>query len=325
MTDALMILRTPLQAHLAHQVLSLEGITDYDLIYFTQNNSEEDRLYFSRLSTGSGYRRYIFNRSREPDIVNHLMFRFSLRNCFIDFKRCYVIIGSVDAPVIRALLQRQKTSTLLTIDDGSANINKLSIYHDRKRSWRYRAYSYLLHSEPIEKVYDRIRRHYTLFCGIENIVEEERLCYLPSVCPEIRSARQDGSRTYYVGQPIPSKHRDAMTATVKEILGDQKIDLYVRHPREELPLDIDAPFLDKKGLIAEEAILRDAAGRAVNIISGFSTATLNLAPFVRSANIIIHPGIDQGMSKEIERLAKLVGCTVHRLHENNLERAGERG
>lgn len=314
MADALLILRTPLQAHLTLQVLSLEGITKYDLIYLTQQNSEEDQFYYAKLSSGPGLRRYMFIPPKRFDVFNHLSFRRHLHECFKDFRRDHVVIGSIDALVVSALARRQKTSSLITVDDGTANINKSGNYHNPNRSIRYKLYSHLLGTDDLSTICKRIVRHYTLFSGLENIVGKDKLRYLPSVCPDIENNKvTEGLRTYFIGQPLNPEYRDMMTAGVKEALGDQKIDLYVRHPREEMPLNLGTPFLIKNGLIAEDAILRDAAGHNVCIISGFSTATMNLAPFVASSTVLLHSGIDQDSANEMERVALLCGCTVRHI------------
>lgn len=313
MPDALLILRTPLQAHLARQVIEKENIKDYDLIYLTQNNSQEDRFYFSKLRDGPGYRKFVFVPTMRFDILNHLKFRQKLNDCFKDFKRDLVISGSVDAPVISALTRLQKKSLLITIDDGSANVNKCSAYHNPKRSIRYKIYEKLLRAETLPKVRSRIDRHYTLFQGLDNIVEKDRLRYLPSICPNIDRKVKEDVRIYFIGWPVPSKYRDLVTASVKEFLGERKIDRYVRHPREETPLNLEAPLLKKAGRIAEEAILLDAAGSEVHILSTFSTSALNLAPFVASSTVFMRPGVDQKTASEMERVARLFSCDVRRL------------
>jgi len=312
MPDALLILRTPLQAHLARQVIEKEEIKNYDLIYLTQNNSQEDQFYFSKLSDGLGCRKYVFVPPMRVDVLNHFKFRQKLHDCFKDFRRDLVIVGSVDAPVISALTRKQKISTLVTIDDGSANVNKGSAYHNPERSIRYKIYEYLLRAETFKKIRNRIDRHYTLFQGLENIVGKDRLRYLPSICPEIDREIKKDARIYFIGWPVPDKYRDLVTASVKEFLGERKIDSYVRHPREETPLNFAAPLLEKGGRIAEEAILLDAAGREVHILSTFSTCALNLAPFVASSTVFIRPGVDQKTASEMERVAKLCCCAVRR-------------
>lgn len=51
--SALLLLRTPFQAWFAELALSAESIFDCEVIYFTQNDSTQDRNYYKKLSSNA--------------------------------------------------------------------------------------------------------------------------------------------------------------------------------------------------------------------------------------------------------------------------------
>ena len=309
--DALFILRTPLQACIARQVIWREGVIEYDLVYLTQQDSEEDRHYFSVISADASFARYVFVPPKKYDILNHLGFRISLKDCFRDFDRKYVVIGSIDSPIVSALAATQKSSILLTVDDGTANISSFSRFHDEKRSWRYLAYAKALGAEPLSNLKYRIERHYSIYQGFDNIVEQGRLCNLESIASTTKILNRRETIRYFIGQPVRLGMREEAAKAIQKILAEYNIDLYVRHPREEKPMNFSTSLLNKAGRIAEEAILNHAAGRQVEIYSGFSSATLNLARFVRSAHVFIYLRTSSRNTREYIRLARMAGCSVH--------------
>ena len=86
------------------------------------------------------------------------------------------------------------------------------------------------------------------------------------------------------------------------------VDVYVRHPREHEPLGLAAPFLDKRGRIAEEAILDDADGRSIVLVGFLSSVMFNLASCAKTRVVLVPPGA-ASHNKLIE-LARKVGCEI---------------
>lgn len=313
MRDALLILRTPFQAWLARHVLQLEEIESYDLIYITQKNSEEDRYYFSELNQKAHTSQYVYSPTKIFDILNHIEFRYQLRDFFKNIGYRKVILASLDSFIINAIAIRQEPSLIITIDDGTANINKLASYHQEPTAIRYMLYKKFFGAVPLSSFKEKITRHYTIYNGLENIVDRFRIRTITGWARTSKEGKTLGARTYFIGQPFHLIAGNSYASLMERSLIDQQIDAYVRHPQEIKPLDIGVPFLDKKGRIAEEAIIEDAAGREIHLISGFSSAILNLATIAKSATVLLGSELDTGRLTEYERLAKLFGCRVCRI------------
>ncbi len=54
-------------------------------------------------------------------------------------------------------------------------------------------------------------------------------------------------------------------------------DFYLTHPMEVEPLLPKVPLMETRGLLAEDAILREVSSSAVHVIGGVSTVLFNLA------------------------------------------------
>ena len=57
---ALVLCRTPFQAIMVMAIIKEENIDAYDLVYFTQNDAEEDVFYFNLLSRQAEVAQYIY-------------------------------------------------------------------------------------------------------------------------------------------------------------------------------------------------------------------------------------------------------------------------
>lgn len=305
--SALLLIRTPFQAFIARQVLIEEKVSSFDLLYFTQNNSSEDLYYFDLLSSGSVNAEYFYAPKRKFDILGQLDFRLQARSYFQDKNFDFVLLASIDAPVINAIASRQ-SAELVTLDDGSANIFSLGHYHVDSTNWRGRIYRKLLGGACLSDFKRRIARHYTLYPQFENIVEPERLRTLDGVDGQPAGRQQGSIRTYFIGAPFEEVMTASQIKVFQSYLRSQQIDYYVKHPREDHPLELDIPLLDKAGRIAEDAICRDADGADINIIGWFSTVLLNLGGLAKRRTMILFAS-DSGTSLMVE-LGKEAGCEI---------------
>lgn len=308
--SALLLLHTPLQAWIAEQVLRDEAVSNYDLVYFTQNNSSEDRYYFGRLSTKADNAKYCFAPKRQFDIFCHLDFRRQAKSWYQDKGHDLTVIASIDAHVGIAISNRQMTSELVTFDDGLANITLSDPYHVDRIPWRSRLYRKLLGASDLLTIKNRIARHYTLYPQFENIVEPSRLKTLQGWSRDqgVHSPRVGATKTYFLGQPFKEVMSATDINTLEKYIKTLGIDIYVRHPRENSPLELSSPYLDKKGRIAEDAIVHDAGNCQVHVIGWFSTALFNLGAVAQRRTALLlrkHPE-----SSRMADMARKVGCEV---------------
>lgn len=313
--SALLLVRTPLQAWIAEQVLRAEAVTNYDFVYFTHNDSGEDRYYFNRLSANADHAQYCYAPTRRFDILGHLDFYWQTRKWHYDLGHEITLMGSIDSHLINSISRQQVTSELITFDDGLANILPSDRYCKDNTSWRSRIYRKFLGASDLASTRDRIAHHYTLYEKFDNIVESGRLKALSGWNFNGQSRRIEKDvgtlqpiKTYFIGQPF----EEAMSAEHVNIFENYVktlgIDVYVRHPRERQPLDIGVPFLEKLGEIAENAILRDAKNCEIHIFGWFSTVLFNLN-FMASQRTMILMHADP-VSSQMAKMARKVGCEV---------------
>lgn len=306
--SALVLVRTPLQAWVVERVLEAEGVSTYDVVYFTQQDSPEDRHYFGRLRARAARAQYCFAPVRRFDVLGHLDFRRQTHAWFRDQRRDLVMLASIDAPVPNAITARQRSSELVTFDDGLANIYRQGSYHVDRAGPRARLYRHLLGAEALAATRQKVARHYTLHPGFENIVDAARLRPLASWSGERRSPVGEGARTYFIGQPLEEvmglEQVQALQAHVRTL----GVDRYVKHPRERRLLDIGAPLLEKGGLIAEEAIVRDAGSDAIHLVGWFSSVLVNLGGLAERRTVLLPRAHAQ--TAHLAALAAQAGCEV---------------
>jgi N-acetyllactosaminide alpha-2,3-sialyltransferase len=309
MTSATLLLRTPFQAWLAQLVLEQEQVQRYDVLYLTQNNSAEDRRYFEVLAHAAQRSDYCYVPALRPDILNHLVWRLQVHHWFRDRRHDLVLLASIDSFVINAIAMRQ-SSTLVTFDDGMANLQRSSSYRRELLGSRGRWYRRLFGAQDLISTQRRIKRHYTIYPGFENIVPATRVCALRGWGAQEPKHTTAGLpvTTFFIGQPLGEALTPAQITALTRYLCSQSIDWYVRHPRESAPLPLGRPLLEKNGLIAEDAILSHSMGRSVHLLSWFSSVSINLARVVERSTVVLFR--HDSRFAEQQEIAQRAGCSV---------------
>lgn len=307
--SALVLLRTPLQAWVASQVLKVEGVAQYDLLYFTHNDASEDRRYFHELAADANEAKYCHVPVRGFDILAHLDFYYRTLYWRRTQTPDMILLASIDAPVINALATVHNKSELVTFDDGLANILPSGTYHLDTASLRMRLYRTFLGATDLKTIKKRIARHYTIYPDFENIVEKSHLRYLDGWRhDQNQTCNAAGLNTYFIGQPYQEALRPKQISALETHLRTMDINYYVRHPRERTILDLDIANLDKQGLIAEDAILRHAQGHPIHLVGWFSTVMFNLAAMVERSTMLLFK--TDPSSENMADLARRAGCEI---------------
>lgn len=311
MRSALLIVRTPLQAWIAARVLAAERVKMYDLLYFTQNDSPEDRNYFTELCGKAETATYLFAKKRRFDILNHLDFRWQARAWFKEKSYNIILLASIDAFVPNSIASNQ-SGELVTFDDGTGNFTESSSYFVDNGGWRAKLYRYLLGAASISKIASRTSRHYTLYPNYKNIVESARLIdsskWLIRDASFLKHSENANPITYFIGGPFSEDLTPNDIRALESFLRTMDINVYVRHPREHNVLKIGVPNLDKQGLIAEDAILRHAQGRPIHLVGWFSTVLFNMAAIAQRSTMILFKS--NYNSEHMARLARRAGCQI---------------
>jgi N-acetyllactosaminide alpha-2,3-sialyltransferase len=307
MTTAVALARTPLQAFLLDDVLEKEAVGAYAVLYFTQNDAAEDRHYFARLARRASRALYCHAPPRRFDVLGYAHFLFQARAWLRDHCCDLTLLASIDNYVLNAIASRQRRSELVTFDDGTANFFRSGNYHLDRVNRRGHFYRRLLGGRNLDDLKRTIARHYTLHPHLANIVPAERLRPLAGWA---RGDRCSGAevRRIFIGAPFEEVMTPAQLVRFERYLRLQHWDCYLRHPRERRVLDIGAPLLDKRGRIAEEALMEAAAGCRLQLVGWFSTVMVNLSSLVEKCTVVLFAE-SRGTEEQAE-LARLVGCDV---------------
>lgn len=304
----LVLCRTPFQAVILRQVLKCEGIARYDLVYFTQNNAEEDLCYFKELSAHAEQAQYLFLEKQKFDILNHLQAYLKVAKEIKKTIYAKVIISSFDNLAFRKLAVKNKHAQIISFDDGTGHINKYSDYLLKKNKIKSLVYDQLFRVPPRNKFVACVKRHYSVYRDFENIMPRGIIEYLDLFAISIAQKTCASSKKYFIGQPSEEFQDPKYVLNLKKHIENINFDFYVRHPRETLPLSIKFPVLEKQGRIAEEAILKSCGHGRPIIVGGFSTVLINISPILADKVMILRRNV--GLDEYYAELGKKAGCEI---------------
>lgn len=308
--NKLLIIRTPFQAWLAERVLIEEKVDSFDLIYFTQNNSIEDNYYYEKLALKAERSEYIFVLPQRINVLSLIFFKLRSRSWYKYSQYHTIFCASIDDFYITSLIRSNHNCRLITFDDGTSNIDTKSSYSYFKesRSIRDSVYRFLLNGLPLTQVKSLIDKHYTMYDGYENIVDSSKLVFLDKL-KRYSYEEKSVTKTYFIGTPFEEIRSDKEIKGLEKYLEGWNFSAYVAHPREKKLLRIRAETLDKKGKIAEEAILENAKDASIILIGGnLSSVMLNIGHICKEV-IVILPERSK-ITKNIARMSVDFGFTV---------------
>ena len=311
---ALVLIRTPFQAWLFEKIIEEECLTQFDLIYFTQNLSNEDQWYFKKLSQRSKNNYLIFVSRKKFDILNHLGFWLKTKNLNLQKAYDIVFLSSIDSLVLNAIASEKYYKELVTFDDGTGNYNCESIYFDDYSRGRLKLYQKLFSTQSLGRIKSRINRHYTLHINLKNIVGRDRLLEIKGWVSSTEKKDDtclNKEKIYFIGSPFEEVLTKDEIVNIENYAKKIGVDAYVKHPRERNALAIGAVILDKRGRIAEEAILDDAKGYEIILIGSLSSVMFNLSLCVKKRIILTNEKYSSG--NYLLDLAVESGCVIEKI------------
>ncbi|RBP25016.1 glycosyl transferase family 52 [Marinobacter pelagius] len=308
---ALFIVRTPFQAWFCERLIERLGISCYDFLYITHNNSQEDIFYYNNLSPGARNSSYVFVKPASFDVFTNLKLFYRVKGWFSKDRYDRVYMASINSYIINSLACSFHDAELFSFDDGTANLVEDGPYYTSDSSFRSRFYSTIFGARPVEQVRKKISRHYTIYRGFNNIVEEARLSYFDGWVLNRRGkgdySHSAKSKRYFIGAPFHEVMSKAEIDSMLRLLGALRIDGYIRHPREIQPLPIDAPIIDKGGRIAEDVIIDCSSGCRVELYGYLSTVMINLKDYADKKVVFVPEG---NASSRLSELALDSGCEI---------------
>ncbi|MFJ1258243.1 glycosyltransferase family 52 [Cupriavidus sp. CuC1] len=267
---------TPLQTLIAKAMVEARGVSAFKLIYYTWIDNAKHRHYYDLLSRLAVDCVYIKLDSRFPEHFER--FRQAFRDLKIQDEES-IAFACIDNFYIQYAINRYRFATILTFDDGTANIVRESVYHKpMRRSWPRRVVERVLRG-AVDQLWIResVAAHYTIYPGFENIVDATRLVSVPlfkEVMGRSRRLNKESIRIF-LGQPVSDFRDDGLLVQYTNLLNALSVDEYLPHPREYDLKDINNAKMTN--LIAEQYIAEKLMEYAeVSVYSIGSTALLNV-------------------------------------------------
>lgn len=301
----LFLCRTPLQARICLGIIDKHSYKEYDILYFTQNDSDSDRQYYHRLRLNARNAAYIYVKQKKIDILNHLFgIWFLQKKNIINAGYGHIYIASIDSFVFRYVITKNPNAILYGFDDGIANITPGDIYENLNRYKKAIFYSRLLGLPPPENIKQKIVHHFSIYPSFKNIYEANKISFIDifSGHDNPKKNKHGTVLTFFIGQPFHEYMSNSHIYALKKWLQRQSIDFYVPHPREKAPL-IDNTILNKAGELAEDAILKAAGNSRPRLLSAYSSVLFNIGSD-HADLIYLSFGNDESERKRIELINK---------------------
>lgn len=309
---ALLLILTPLQASIAVSALKDLDISEYDLLFFTRYRTKEVVTAFRELQRCAGNAALLSTKHRRPDVAVQFMFWVRARRKLLRWKKIYghTIFASVDTPFVRGLALRTQ-ATLVTIDDGVANVQQDSSYFNERTTKRGKFQRDLFGSQSLAAMKKRINTHYTIFPEFQNIVDGNRIRVASSwkLTPPTPPGR--GELTFAIGSAETLWLDSSQIQALRQYLRSCDVDYYIPHPMQEISLLPEVPEVNKGGLLGEEAIINIAGDNKIHLIGPMSTLFLTLRAHSQKRTLIV----PRGHEKYIE-LGERLGCQIVRLGQS---------
>jgi len=307
--DALILCRTPFQAVVIKRVLIEEEIKEFDLVYLTQNNSEEDLHYYAELAAIAGKSQYVYIMEKKFDILAQVIHYVCINSIF-KLLNAYrkVVVSSFDSLAFRKIVSKNRNAEVISFDDGTGYINKHSSYMEEYQNLRSLIYTKAFAVPGKREFIKTINRHYSVYRGFENIISAELVRFIDVFNYDSMLQNKGARINIFIGQPFDEYMDPDYIGKLRGLVYSLGIEYYIMHPRELRPLVGNIPILPKNGRIAEEAIFKICDGRRPAIFGGFSSVMFNISSDVADKVMILSD--DNEEHATLAGLGKMAGCQI---------------
>jgi len=305
---ALVLCRTPFQAIMVRAIIKEENTSAYDLVYFSQNDAEEDKFYFNLLSQQAEVAQYILITPQKFDVINYIKLYFNINAVIKNTGYAKIYLSSIDNLVFRNLAERNRGAQFISFDDGTINLMMSSPYL-RERGVKALLRRLLFRVQSIKRFIENIDLHYSAYRDFDNIMPKNIIRFIDVFGDRLVSKKSgDRKKTFFIGQPLDEFCDKGFQEKLKRYLLGFKFDYYIKHPRETVPLLDAIPILDKKGRVAEEAIFEACSGSRPEIWGTFSTVLINIDSGIADKIMILET--DREDAAEWGKIAENARCKV---------------
>lgn len=307
--NTLVLCRTPFQAVIIRQVLEEEIIKSYDLVYLTQDNSEEDIHYFNELSAKAGESQYIYIEKQRFDIFNHIIAYRRITDKIKIKKYTKYLMSSIDNLAFRKIFFKNKSATLISFDDGVGHIISISEYLIDKSYLKSIVYELMFNVLSKKETIKKIYRHYSVYSNYENIMPKNIVRHIQLFQFSNKFLSGNKQIKFFIGYPFNEYHDPIGVVRIEKYVKSKNIDFYVKHPRETVPLIDSIPLLSKEGKIAEEAIFNNCETGRPLIVSCFSSVLFNISKDIADKEMILLDDNSEA-TKYCAKLGEKAGCKI---------------
>jgi beta-galactosamide-alpha-2,3-sialyltransferase len=267
--NKLIVCLTPFQMFLAEKIIS-KDVGKYTLIFIEHGENEKNNYYFNLLSekVSAAYRYNVCNSNGFLKLYFYVWFLIKLYLVSSRFDTVY--LSTINDKHIYILLRFFNLKKIVTFDDGIGNVYIDGVYFDENNN-------------ITNYVKERIISHYTIYKGLENIVEADKLKLISFNDSEITNDDTINKVSIFLGQPYEEFMGENFDfSQLNEILTLYKIKYYFPHPRESIVYN-GCEYI-KTHFIFEDYILdllKKNSNLEVSIYTFLSSAALNVADYKR--------------------------------------------
>lgn len=281
----LLVCLTPLQMLIALKIIE-QNPAVYDVLCISYNQNEKYDYYFDKLSKmcQESYKFIIHSERKIFRIFDFLRFKFFL---FHHFSNRYntIFVASIDNPFLHLSLSHIKKKNIITFDDGSANINKDSVYYKyiEKSKMQRAVLKFLGNNYNISKIISESDLHYTIYEDSENVVKNTTFISLFS---ELKENLNKKKIKIFLGQPL-NEIKGINIDKIFKFLLSENVKYYFPHPRER-SLYKEFTYINSS-LIFEDYILELLReDYYIEIYTILSTAAINVASLSNVNIYVLH-------------------------------------
>lgn len=262
----LFICMTPFQLYFATKIIEKEKIENALIFLIDLSHSEKNYYYLDRAKKITGCDVLAYQEKNSKKLFKIISFlRYIFLNFFLkEFNNIY--IASLHDKYIHLLFKFIGFNKIYGFDDGVANINKDGLYFND--------------TFIKSKIIERIEKHYTVFSGVENIVDVNRLEVL-NIFDDSRGAGSVINKVaFFIGQPYVEIFDNKNEEDINQIICDLGVDFYFKHPREKYIFK-GVEYIESNEIFESylENYIKEHPNTQVELYSFISTVMFNVSNF----------------------------------------------
>lgn len=310
----LFICGTPLQSLIAERIMDEEGLDkeQCSLFFYSYGDNDKYRYYYDRLATRCGRSCFYVSDFKYPDYI------LNAKKVLKNFEFDTIYLGSVTSVFCLMALSLRNHKSLITFDDGSANIRPNSDYA-RKYGFsvkKYLAMKLLGNKYSLRRIRQETQAHYTIYANFKNNISD-KLIHI-SLFEGTAVVPETGRCAVVLGtvfrEAFGSEHAEEARVRLLRFMETLRSHVYfIPHPRDRKDCSSNLFTVDTPG-IAEEVIGELAKKFRYIDLYGFCSSTqLVMLGNERVSNIFLTLGKPSAVARETIELASGVGSRSMRV------------